>query len=128
MKLQKWVAIVSDSFWPNGTQPAKFLCPLDFPCKNTGVGSYSLLWVYCLACGFFNIWVIRGAPVYLSNYILLNLIKFILQTFIFNFLLYTFLLIHISQLKLNYIHVQFSGLWSNMVLNCKANRKYILLF
>ena len=36
-------SIVSNSLWPHGLQPAKILCPWDFPGKNTGVGSHSLL-------------------------------------------------------------------------------------
>ena len=31
------------SFQPHGLQPARLLCPWDFPVKNTGVGCYSLL-------------------------------------------------------------------------------------
>ena len=26
-----------DSLWPHGLQPARLLCPWDFPSKNTGV-------------------------------------------------------------------------------------------
>ena len=29
--------------WPHGLQPAKLLCPWDFPGKNTGVGCHFLL-------------------------------------------------------------------------------------
>ena len=36
-------SIMSNSLWPHGLQPAKILCPWDFPGKNTGVGSHSLL-------------------------------------------------------------------------------------
>ena len=35
---------VSDSLRPHGLQPARLLCPWDFPGKNTGVGCHSLLW------------------------------------------------------------------------------------
>ena len=34
---------VSDSLWHNGLQPARFLCPWDFPGKNTEVGCHFLL-------------------------------------------------------------------------------------
>ena len=34
---------VSDSLRPHGLQPAKLLCPWDFPGKNTGVGFHFLL-------------------------------------------------------------------------------------
>ena len=29
--------------WPHGVSPSRFLCPWDFPHKNIGVGSHSLL-------------------------------------------------------------------------------------
>ena len=29
--------------WPHGLQPARLLCPWDFPGKNTGVGCHFLL-------------------------------------------------------------------------------------
>ena len=35
--------VVTDSLWPHGLQPAKLLCPWDFPGKNTGVGWHFLL-------------------------------------------------------------------------------------
>ena len=35
--------VVSDSLWPHGWQPARLLCPWDFPNKNTGVGCHFLL-------------------------------------------------------------------------------------
>ena len=34
---------MSDSLRPHGLQPARLLCPQDFPAKNTGVGIRSLL-------------------------------------------------------------------------------------
>ena len=34
---------MSDSLQPFGLQPARLLCPRDFPGKNTGVGCYFLL-------------------------------------------------------------------------------------
>ena len=36
-------SVVSNSWWPHGLYPTRFLCPSDFPGKNTGVGSHSLL-------------------------------------------------------------------------------------
>ena len=36
-------SVVSDSLRPNGLQPARLLCPWDFPGKNTGVGCHFLL-------------------------------------------------------------------------------------
>ena len=35
--------VVSDSLWPHELQPSRLLCPWDFPGKNTGVNSHSLL-------------------------------------------------------------------------------------
>ena len=50
--------------WPHGLQPARFLCPWDFPDKNTGGGYHFLLrgssqprdqtWISYLAGRFFN--------------------------------------------------------------------------
>ena len=31
---------MSDSLWAHGPEPARFLCPWDFPGKNTGVGCH----------------------------------------------------------------------------------------
>ena len=39
-----FVAVVSDSWQPHGLKPARFLCPLNSPGKNTGVGCHSLFW------------------------------------------------------------------------------------
>ena len=36
-------SVVSDSLWPHGLQPARFLYLWNSPRKNTGVGSHSLL-------------------------------------------------------------------------------------
>ena len=36
-------SVVSDSLWPHGLLPARFLCPWESPSKNTGVGCYALL-------------------------------------------------------------------------------------
>ena len=42
--LLKWSrSVVSDSLWPRELWPVKFLCPWDFPSKNTGVGCHFLL-------------------------------------------------------------------------------------
>ena len=30
-------SVMSDSWWPHGLQPARFLCPWDYPVKNTGM-------------------------------------------------------------------------------------------
>ena len=39
-------SVVSDSLRPCGLQPARFLCPWNFPGKNTGVSSHSLLQMF----------------------------------------------------------------------------------
>ena len=36
-------SVVSDSLQPHGLYPARLLCPLDFPVKNTGVGCHFVL-------------------------------------------------------------------------------------
>ena len=36
-------SVVSNSLWPQRLQPARILCPWDFPYKNTGVGCHFLL-------------------------------------------------------------------------------------
>ena len=36
-------SVVSDSLRPHGMQPARLLCPWDFPGNNTGVGCHFLL-------------------------------------------------------------------------------------
>ena len=36
-------SVLSDSLWPHGWQPAKLLCPWDFPGKNTEMGCQFLL-------------------------------------------------------------------------------------
>ena len=38
-----FVAVVSDSWQPHGLKPARFLCPLNSPGKNVGVGCCFLL-------------------------------------------------------------------------------------
>ena len=65
-------SVVSNSLWRQGLQPTRLLCPWDFPGKNTGVGSHSLLQgifptqgsnpglLHCRQI-FFTIWVIREA-------------------------------------------------------------------
>ena len=35
-------SVMSDSLWPHELLPSRFLCPWDFPGRNTGVGSHSL--------------------------------------------------------------------------------------
>ena len=37
------LSVVSDSLRPHGLQPSRPLCPWNFPGKNSGVGSHSLL-------------------------------------------------------------------------------------
>ena len=49
----KWSrSVVSDSPWPRGLQPTKFLLPWDFPGKSTGVGCHCLLpwYIFGEAC------------------------------------------------------------------------------
>ena len=36
-------SVVSGALRPHGRQPARPLCPWDFPAKNTGVGCHALL-------------------------------------------------------------------------------------
>ena len=36
-------SIMSNSLKPHGLQPTRLFCPWSSPCKNTGVGSHSLL-------------------------------------------------------------------------------------
>ena len=36
-------SVVSYSLWPHGLQPARLLCPWDFPSKNTATGCHFLL-------------------------------------------------------------------------------------
>ena len=36
-------SVLSDSLRPYGLQSARFLCPWDSPCQNTGVGCHALL-------------------------------------------------------------------------------------
>ena len=36
-------SVMSNSLWPHGLEPTRFLCPLDFPGKNTGVGCHFFL-------------------------------------------------------------------------------------
>ena len=35
-------SVVSNSLWPHGLQPARLLCPWNFPGKNIGVGCHAL--------------------------------------------------------------------------------------
>ena len=42
--MTKWsCSVVSDSLWPHRLQPARFLCPWDFPGNSTGVDCHFLL-------------------------------------------------------------------------------------
>ena len=41
-------SVMSDSLWPHGLQPTRFLHPWDFPGKSTGVGCHCLLWLFTL--------------------------------------------------------------------------------
>ena len=52
-------SVVSASLWPCGLQPPRFLCPWDFPGKNTEVG-----------CHFFlqGIFLTQGLDSYLLNW------------------------------------------------------------
>ena len=36
-------SVISDSLWPHGLYPARFLCPWNSPGKNTEVGCHSIL-------------------------------------------------------------------------------------
>ena len=38
-------SVMSDSLWPHGLQPARLLCPWNFPGKNIRVGLHFFLWV-----------------------------------------------------------------------------------
>ena len=42
MHVCSFTSIVSDSLQPYGPKPARFLCPLDSPGRNTGVGCCDL--------------------------------------------------------------------------------------
>ena len=69
--------IVSGSLQPRGRQPARLLCPWDFPAKNTGVGCHFLFQGIFLTQGL-NLWLLdwqadslppshQGSPCYLTN-------------------------------------------------------------
>ena len=73
-----WVCVlshsdVSNSLWPHGLYPARFLCPWDFLAKYTGVGCHSLLQGIFLTQGLtsgllhcrqiFTVWAAREAVV-----------------------------------------------------------------
>ena len=36
-------SVIANSLWPHGPQPARLLCPWDYPGKNIGVGCQALL-------------------------------------------------------------------------------------
>ena len=47
----KWSrSVMSDSVWPRGLQPARLLCPWDFPGKSTGVGCHCLHMMQSTSC------------------------------------------------------------------------------
>ena len=39
-------SVVFNSWWPQGLQPTRLLCPWSFPGKNTGVGCHFLLHIH----------------------------------------------------------------------------------
>ena len=43
-------SVMSSSLQPHGLQPARILCPWDFPDKNTVVSCHFLLHIYIVAC------------------------------------------------------------------------------
>ena len=49
---------LSESLWPHGQQPARLLCPWNFPGKNSGVGCHLLLQGIFLAQGW-NLCLLR---------------------------------------------------------------------
>ena len=48
---------------PHGLEPARLLCPWDFPGKNTGVGCHFLLTVSCIGRQIFYHWATREAQI-----------------------------------------------------------------
>ena len=75
-------AVVSDSLWPRGLQPAKLPCPWNFPGKNTGVGCHFFFLkrgsfqprdrthISCLSCTegrFFCHWATTQRQIRLTN-------------------------------------------------------------
>ena len=74
-------SVMSNSLRPFGLLPVRFLCPWDFPGKNTGVGCHFLLQGifltegsnYCLCCLLHCRWVLyplpshRGSPSHLGS-------------------------------------------------------------
>ena len=67
-------SVVSDSLRPHGLYPARVLCPWDFPGKNIGVGSHSLLWeifptqVPCTEGRVFTVWATLHCSKLLNKY------------------------------------------------------------
>ena len=43
VRVRSVASVMSSSLWPRGLQPARLLCPWDYPGKNTGVGCHFLL-------------------------------------------------------------------------------------
>ena len=74
-------SVKSDSAWPRGLQPARFLCPCSSLGMNIGVSHHSLLWgsswprawncVSCIAGRFFSTWAM-----YFSRYCSVKLFIF----------------------------------------------------
>ena len=66
-------SVMSSSLRAHGLKPTRLLCPWNFPGKNTGVASHSLLQgifptqVSCIAGRFFTVWMAREAPVLYIN-------------------------------------------------------------
>ena len=46
-------SVIPDSLQPHGLQPTTFLCPWDFPGKDTGVVCHFLLYLLCLVSSIF---------------------------------------------------------------------------
>ena len=67
----KSLSVMSNSLWPHGLQPTRFLCPWNSPDKNTALVAIPFsrgsswprdwTWVSCITGGFFTIWASREA-------------------------------------------------------------------
>ena len=72
-------SIVFDFLWPCGLEPARLLCPWNFPGKNSGVGCHSFLqgsswlrdWtqISCIAGRFSTVWATREGGSLLGPYL-----------------------------------------------------------
>ena len=51
---------MSDSLRPHGLEPAKFLCPWDFPGRNTGVGCHFILQGIFLESNLIFLWLLHS--------------------------------------------------------------------